>query len=57
MIEDGFSQRWVARTLGVFPSVVNRLWARYLETVSYNRRPEQGRPRATTDRQDRYLRN
>ena len=38
-------------------SVVNRLWARYLETGNYNRRPGQGRPRATTDRQERYLRN
>ena len=54
MIEDGFSQRRVARTLGVPPSVVNRLWARYLETGNYNRRPGRGRLRATTDRQDRY---
>lgn len=57
MIEDGVSQRQVARTLGVSPSVINRLWARYLETGNYSRRPGQGRPRATTDRQDRYLRN
>ena len=57
MIEDGFSQRRVARALGMSPSVVNRLWARYLETGNYSRRPGQGRPRATTDRQDRYLWN
>ena len=57
MIEDGFSQRRVARALGVSPCVVNRLWARYLDTGSYRRRPGQGRPTATTDRQDRYLRN
>ena len=56
MIEDGLSQRRVARYLGVSPSVINRLWARYLETGNYNRRPGQGRPRATTDNQDRYLR-
>ena len=55
MIEDIFSQRWVDRALGVSPSVVNRLWARYLKTGNYRRR--QGRSRATTDRQDRYLRN
>ena len=57
MIEDGFSQCLVARALGVSPSVVNSLWARYLETGNYNRRPGQGRPRATTDRQNHYLRN
>ena len=43
MIEDGFSQPWVARALGVSPSVVKRLWARYLETGNYSRRPGQGR--------------
>ena len=53
MIDDWFSQHQVSRTLGV----VNRLWVRYLETGHYSRRPGQGRPRATTDRQDRYLRN
>ena len=56
MIEDGLSQRHVARHLGVSPSVVNRLWNRYLETGDYNRRPGQGRPRATTGVQERYLR-
>ena len=54
MIEDGLSQRRVVRYLGVSPSVINRLWA--LETGNYNRRPGQGKPRATTDNQDRYLR-
>ena len=59
MIDDWFSQHQVSRSLGVSPSVspsaVNRLWVRYLETGHYSRRPGQGRPRATTDRQDRYL--
>ena len=39
------------------PSVVNRLWARYLNAGNYSRRPGQGRPSATIDRQERYLRN
>ena len=56
MIEDGLSQRRVARYLGVSPSVVNRLWNNYLESGNYNRRPGQGRPRATTGVQERYLR-
>ena len=55
MIEDGLSQRRVARYLGVSPIVVNRLWNRYLETGNYNRRPGKGRPRATTGVQERYL--
>ena len=56
MIEDGLSQCRLARYLGVSPSVVNRLWNHYLETGNYNRRPGQGRPRATTGVQERYLR-
>lgn len=56
MVEDGLSQRRVARILGVSPSVVNRLWNRYVDTGSHQRRPGQGRPRATTAVQDRYLR-
>ena len=57
MIEDGFSQPLVARALGVSPSFVKRLWAHYLEARKYSRRPGQGRQRATTERQDRYLPN
>ena len=56
MIEDGLSQRHVAWYLGVSPSVVNRLWNRYLETRNYNRRLGQGRQRATTGVQECYLR-
>ena len=50
MTEDGLS-----RTLGVPPNVLT-LWACYLETDNYSRRAGQGRPRTTTDVQDRYLR-
>ena len=57
MIKDGISQRQVAHTLGMSPSGVNRLCAQYLETGNNSRRPGQGRPRATADVQDRYLRN
>ncbi len=37
--------------------VVSRPWIRFQETGSYRRRPGQGRGRATTARQDRYLQN
>ena len=43
--------------IGVSPSGVNRLCPRYLETGHYSRWPVEGRPRATTYHQDRYLRN
>ena len=47
--------RLVARSLGVSPSVVSRSWRRFRETGQYTRRVKQGRGRATTLRQDRYL--
>lgn len=56
MVEDGFTQREVATRLGVSQSVIQRAVERYRETGRYSRRPGQGRPRATTPRQDRYLR-
>lgn len=56
MIQDGHSQRNVARTLDVSQSVIARLWARYQETGQYTRRPGQGRSRCTTNADDRYIR-
>lgn len=55
LLQAGCSQRRVATELGVSQSVVGRLWHRYLETGSSARRPQSGRPRATTERQDRSL--
>ena len=37
MTEDGLSLRQVTHTLGVSPSVVNRLWARYLDVGGQGR--------------------
>lgn len=56
MVEDGLTQRQVAVRLGVSQSVIHRVVERFRETGAYHRRPGQGRPRATTPRQDRYLR-
>ena len=53
MVEDGFSHLWCPPP----PSVVDRLWARYLKTGNYSIRPAQGRSRATSDHQNRHLRN
>ena len=55
LIQNGTSMRTVARRFDVSPSTVSRAWRRYQETGQYTRRPGQGRRRATTQRQDRYL--
>ncbi|GFY27915.1 HTH_Tnp_Tc3_2 domain-containing protein [Trichonephila clavipes] len=45
----------VAQAIGVSQSVISRIWNRFLETGSAGRRPGQGRRRATTPNEDRYL--
>ncbi|GFS85042.1 transposable element Tcb2 transposase [Trichonephila clavipes] len=44
-----------AQAIGVSQSVISRIWNRFLETGSAGRRPGQGRRRATTPNEDRYL--
>ncbi|GFX67437.1 transposable element Tcb2 transposase [Trichonephila clavipes] len=55
MLEGGQTQAEVAQAIGVSQSVISRIWNRFLETGSAGRRPEQGRRRATTTNEDRYL--
>ena len=43
--------------LGVSQSVVGRLWQRFQATNSVRNRPRSGRPRSTTNREDRYITN
>lgn len=57
MLENGRSQRNIARTVGVSLSTVQRVRQRYEETGSNLRRPGTGRARCTTAREDRYLVN
>lgn len=57
MIRAGYTQRNVARQFNVSHTVVGRIWQRYLDTGSVVERPRSGRPRKTTDRQDRYIIN
>ncbi|GFU65363.1 transposable element Tcb2 transposase [Trichonephila clavipes] len=45
----------VAQAIGVSQSVISRIWNRFSETGSPGRRPGQGRRRATTPKEDRYL--
>ncbi|GFW47567.1 transposable element Tcb2 transposase [Trichonephila clavipes] len=54
-LEGGQTQAAVAQAIGVSQSVISRIWNRFLETGSVGRRPGQGRRRATTPNEDRYL--
>ena len=51
----GQEQRKVARAHNVSKSVIQRLWARYLDTGYAVRRPGSGRLRATSARNDRSM--
>ncbi|GFW49177.1 transposable element Tcb2 transposase [Trichonephila clavipes] len=54
-LEGDQTQAEVAQAIGVPQSVISRIWNRFLETGSAGRRPGQGRRRATTPNEDRYL--
>ncbi|GFW96782.1 transposable element Tcb2 transposase [Trichonephila clavipes] len=54
-LEGGQTEAEVAQAIGVSQSVISRIWNRFLETGSTGRRPGQGRRRATTPNEDRYL--
>lgn len=56
MLQMGSTQRAVANMLNVSQSVISRLWNRYQQTHNVDDRPRSGRPRATTQAQDRYIR-
>lgn len=55
LLEAGYGQREVARRLNLSRSAVQRVYRRYLETGTFVRRPGTGRPRATTERDDRFI--
>ena len=57
MLLAGQSQRDVGRQFNVSHTVVGRVWQRYLDTGSVVQRGGRGRPRKTTDRDDRYIVN
>ena len=47
----------LAQRLNVSQNVIGRLWIRFLDTGNVTNRPRSGRPRLTTQREDRYLTN
>ncbi|GBM88650.1 hypothetical protein AVEN_139604-1 [Araneus ventricosus] len=58
-LEAGHSQVEICREFSLTPSAVcnlwNNLWKQFQDTGSIERKPGQGRPRATTAIEDRYL--
>jgi transposase len=54
-LEAGQSQTEVALWLGVSRNVVSYLWKQFQQNGSIERRPVNGRPRATTVREDRFI--
>lgn len=55
LIQDGRSQVYVASRYGVSRSTVQRVYARFIETGAYTRRPGTGPQRRTTRRDDRFI--
>lgn len=56
MKEAGFSLREIANRVGRNVSTVSRCWSRWSEEGAHERRQGSGRPRSTTDREERHLR-
>ena len=54
-LKAGQSQVQLCREFHVTPSVVSNLWKQFQDTGTIERKPGQGRPRATTALEDRYL--
>ncbi|GFW79852.1 transposable element Tcb2 transposase [Trichonephila clavipes] len=54
-LEGGQTQAELAQAIEVSQSVISRIWKRFLEIGSAGRIPGQGRRRATTPNEDRYL--
>ncbi|KAK7101452.1 hypothetical protein V1264_019834 [Littorina saxatilis] len=55
-LQAGQSQSEAARALWVSQSTISRLWHRFRQTGSSAPAPRSGRPRVTTQAQDRYIR-
>ncbi|GFU83910.1 transposable element Tcb2 transposase [Trichonephila clavipes] len=54
-LEGGQTQAEVAQAIGVSQSVISMIWNSFLETESAGQRPGQGRRRAKTPNEDRFL--
>ncbi|GFX31307.1 HTH_Tnp_Tc3_2 domain-containing protein [Trichonephila clavipes] len=54
-LECGRTQLEVSEELGIFQSVISRLWQRFQDDGNVSRCYSTGRPRVTTPKKDRYL--
>ncbi|KAK7109486.1 hypothetical protein V1264_013519 [Littorina saxatilis] len=54
-LQDGVAARQVAQRLAVAPSVIIRLKQRFHATGRVQERQRSGRPRVTTQREDRFI--
>jgi transposase len=52
-LQTGLSQRQVGAQFNFSHTVIGRLWTRYQQTNSVQRRPKSVRPKGTTAHQDR----
>lgn len=55
LIQQGFSQRTIARQLHLSQSCVSKVYKRFRETGNLVRRPGSGRQRCTSARDDRFI--
>lgn len=55
LLEAGLSIRDVAERFGVSRPTIRQVQRRFNETGAFDDRPRSGRPRVTTERQDRYM--
>ncbi|GFV90491.1 transposable element Tcb2 transposase [Trichonephila clavipes] len=55
MMETGWSARRIARPLGCSDCVVRRCWDQWTREMLFTRRPDSGRPRQTSRREDRHI--
>lgn len=55
LFEEGKSERWIARELGLSRCTVHRWVVRWQDDGHVNDEPRKGRPRATTAQQDEKL--
>ncbi|CAH3931880.1 unnamed protein product [Pieris brassicae] len=55
LLQQGWSQRQVARTLQISQSAVSRIYRRHQETGGFHRRRGSGRSRSTSERDDRFI--
>ncbi|CAH2105472.1 unnamed protein product [Euphydryas editha] len=55
LVREGLDQRTIARNLNLNQSTASRVYRRFLNRGSYEKRPGSGRTRATTNRNDRFI--